>query len=108
MRFRANENIGSWFGIFQARPYAFTVFETKPHLTEVRLVFPGLLEDFDGTEELTLIGVPALHQARGNSFELIGLVRPDRGGASQALLVPDSQTARIHAAYIDAVLAGGK
>ncbi|MBI3894237.1 MAG: glycosyltransferase family 39 protein [Candidatus Wallbacteria bacterium] len=105
MAFAAGEEIGSWYGLFRARPYAFTIFETRPNIPETRVVYPGALDDLEVGEDLVLVGVPAPHPVRGNSLELIGLGRPSK---ANTLLVPEPQAARIHAAYIDAVLSSAQ
>lgn len=107
MRFGANQPFRHWYGLFQPRPYAFTIFKTHPNQPETRVVFPGLPE-LAGGEPLVLIGVPLGHPERGESLELLGVARPRTDGKAAAgleLLLPDGATARIHAAYIDAVIA---
>lgn len=101
MPFGAWERLDHWNPLFATpRPYAFTVFETRPailgpqeRLTDAAPAYAKLYAVFPGplavlpSDELLFIGVPVQRTLEGSSFEVVAIGR-QADGPSRLVLAP--------------------
>jgi hypothetical protein len=69
----ADERLHQWCPLFAPRPYAFTVLDTVPPLTEGYAVAAGALPALEG--EVVLLGVPVTRPLCGSSLEVLAIVK---------------------------------
>jgi hypothetical protein len=109
--FAAGERLDHWNPLFNtARPYAFTVFETRPcifgseqritdtapALPKIYAVYPGGLAGLAG-EDLVFVGVPVLRDMEGSSFEVVAIGREAAGPDPSRLVIAPPAVRAQHA-----------
>jgi hypothetical protein len=91
-------------GLFYARPYPFTIFETRPVIREDYSVVPGGFTELGRYDEVLLVGVSVPRKRSFGSYEVIAAVPLEGGRPGARILRFEPALAASHAAHIRMLL----